>query len=129
MFAIDSLKVATVSTHIIPKLSESDKVDFNTSGMKQKLSALIQRNLRSRINRLLEHNEIIYEKNWVSEFVKKRNSAAHGSYTFEEVDFLIWARMTALLERVLLKEIGYKGEFIDWSESPPIQRKISDLIK
>lgn len=122
---IDPSFAIWVKENIVPLLNDIDKADFNDSGMKQKLSALIQRNLRSRINKLLETYNIEYDQSWVSEFVKKRNSAAHGSYTFEKDDYLIWSRMVSLLERVILKEFNYKGDFIDWSVSPPITKEFS----
>ncbi|GEM_PF-4258000 len=122
---IDPCFAVWVKENIVVLLDEADKADFDKTGMKQKLSALLQRNLRSRISKLLDSYNISYERDWVSDFVKKRNAAAHGTYTYEKNDYLIWSRMASLLERVLLKELNFKGEFIDWAESPPISKEFN----
>ncbi|MBZ9688285.1 hypothetical protein G9F72_018295 [Clostridium estertheticum] len=122
---IDQSFASWVSGNIIPLLGDIDKSDFNESGIKQKLSALIQRNLKSRISNLFKNYNLDYEQDWVSDFVKKRNTAAHGNYVFEKDDYLIWTRMASLLERILLKELDFKGEYIDWSEIPPAIKEIN----
>lgn len=122
---IDSSFATWVTENIIPKLNDVDKADFDESGMKQKLSALIQRNMRSRISKLLEYYKLDYEQAWVSNFVKKRNNAAHGNYIYEDDDYLNWSRMASLLERVLLKELDFKGTYIDWSQSPPVTKEFN----
>ncbi|KRF22526.1 hypothetical protein [Paenibacillus sp. Soil787] len=111
-----------VREHILPLLNEVDREDFSESNLKQKTNALLQRNLKSRIINLLHHHDIIFDQNWVTDFVKKRNDAAHGAYIHEKDDFLKWTRMAALLEKIILKQLNYTGEYIDWSESPPQQK-------
>jgi len=109
-----------VEQQVIPLLNNQDDIsDFDESGKKQKLSGMMQRNLRSRITNLLNHFSIQFEIDWVGSFVKKRNSAAHGTYQYSDGDYDIWSRMAALLEKCILKQVNYTGEYLDWSSSPP----------
>lgn len=108
-----------VLDNIIPLLEDQDRIDFMPDNLKQKLSALVQRNLRSRINNLLNHFGINYDQNWVGDFVKKRNQAAHGTYVFHINDYIIWTQMASLIEVLMLTELNYNGQYLDWSTSPP----------
>ncbi|MCU5656497.1 hypothetical protein OCF56_21705 [Bacillus mycoides] len=115
-----------IEENVIELLSDDDKEDFNTSGMKQKWSGLLQRNLRSRITSLLLSFHIEFDTDKIRDFVKKRNEAAHGTYVFEkERDYYIWSQMTNLLEQVLLKKLKYQGEYIDYSTNPAELKVIS----
>ncbi|HBU68807.1 MAG TPA: hypothetical protein DEE98_00310 [Elusimicrobia bacterium] len=103
----------------MPALSLRDSKEFSGTSCKQKLAGLLQRTLRSRITSLLNNHSINFDPVWIGEFVKKRNHAAHGNYSYESKDYMILARMISLLDIVIMKELGYKGEYIDWSKSPP----------
>lgn len=109
-----------VEQQVIPQLNNQEDIsDFDEGGKKQKLSGIMQRNLRSRITNLLNHFGIQFETDLVRSFVQKRNAAAHGTYQFADGDYDIWSRMASLLEKCILKEVNYKGEYLDWSSSPP----------
>ncbi|MFL0363140.1 hypothetical protein ACH0BF_08955 [Pseudobacillus sp. 179-B 2D1 NHS] len=115
-----------IDQNVIPLLSEIDKQDFGEGSSKQKLSALLQRNLRSRITFLFDQYNIQYDDTVVRNFVKKRNNAAHGTYKFENADFLLWSTMVSYLEQLILKTINYNGHYLDWSTSPPEDKRIED---
>lgn len=117
-----------VSANILPEISEEDKGDFNKEGLSQKFSALLQKTLKTRINNLFIYYNLSYDKKWVSEFVKKRNDAVHGNYVHEEDDYFVWSRIASLLERIIIKELGYKGEFYDWSEAPPVLKNSDSVL-
>jgi hypothetical protein len=108
-----------IEEYILDLLEESDKSYFEETELKQKLSGLLQRNLRTRISNLLDSFQFEYDKEWVRLFVKKRNDAAHGNYTFTVEDYYTWSKMGALLEKAVLTKLQYKGEYFDWSTSPP----------
>lgn len=108
-----------IDENIIVSLSEEDSCDFDNTGIKQKLSGLVQRNLRSRITNLLEAFEVEFDNEWVRQFVIKRNQAAHGNYEFSPVDYLIWSRMATILEQIVLKKLQYTEEYLNWSTNPP----------
>jgi hypothetical protein len=110
-----------VSQNIESEIDENDWQEFNDS-LPQKFSALFQRNLRTRITNLLAHYRISFDPAWVSEFVKKRNTAAHGTYVFTNEDYIIWTRMAALMESVIRRELHYTGEFWDFSETPVTEK-------
>jgi len=110
---------AFIEEDVMGLLDESDKIYFEESELKQKLSGLLGRTLRSRIISLLDSFEIEYEEDLVGQFVKKRNAAAHGTYEYTAGDYQIFSTMAALLERIALMKIQYKGQFLDWSTSPP----------
>lgn len=113
-----------INKGIWPYLDKSDKCDFDEDNIKNKLSALVQRNLRTRITNLLENFKIPFDPIYVQDFVKKRNSSAHGEYIFKDNDFFIYSRIASLLEQSVLKRIGYNGEFIDWAEGTKNSRKL-----
>lgn len=106
-------------------LSSEDITELEES-LKQRYRALFQRNLQDRIKNLLDAFEINYDPRWVSDFVKKRNNATHGSYEFSSEDYYVWSRMAALIERVLLTKLNYSGEYIDWSVSPPTYKVLGE---
>ncbi|WP_431027811.1 hypothetical protein [Lysinibacillus sp. LZ02] len=108
-----------IDENIVVSLSEEDIGDFDETGIKQKLSGLVQRNLRSRITNLLQTFEVEFDNDWVRQFVIKRNQAAHGDYVFTPSDYLIWTRMATLLEQIILIKLQYSDEYLDWSTSPP----------
>ncbi|MDA1657935.1 hypothetical protein [Bacillus cereus group sp. TH150LC] len=111
---------ALMQEHVNDLLSEEDRIELlNDQTLHQKWSALLQRNLRIRITKLLEEFQIEFNVDHVGLFVQKRNNAAHGSYEYSSSDYIIWSQMVALLEKVLLKKIQYEGEYIDFSTSPP----------
>ncbi|PFA22323.1 hypothetical protein CN384_25685 [Bacillus thuringiensis] len=105
--------------HVHDLLSEEDQSDlFNDGTLHQKWTAMLQRNLRIRITRLLEKFEIDFNAEHINRFVQKRNNAAHGSYEYSSSDYIIWSQMVALLEKVLLKKLRYEGDYWDFSTSP-----------
>lgn len=108
-----------IDENVIEIIDESDRSYFEDGELKQKLSALLQKNLRARILSLLASFQVEYELEWVRQFVKKRNEATHGTYKFAAEDYSIFSKMVALLERVVLTKLQYKGEYLDWSASPP----------
>lgn len=108
-----------LEANVFLHLNQEDQGDFDESGLKQKLSQILTRNLRSRITNLLESYGIEYENEWIGSFVKKRNSGSHGTYLFSSEDFLIWSRMATYLEQIIFEELKYKGEYLDWTTSPP----------
>ncbi|MCM3572489.1 hypothetical protein M3172_04760 [Mesobacillus subterraneus] len=105
--------------NVFPLIDENDIGDFDEGGIKQKLSGLLARNLRSRITNLLEQFEVTYNAEWIRDFVRKRNEAAHGNYDFSSADYYIWSRTAGLLEQVIFKKLQYQGPYYDWSTSPP----------
>jgi hypothetical protein len=115
---------AFVDENIIEMIDESEKSFFEEGELKQKLSGLLQKNLRARIVSLLDFFQVEYDMEWVRQFVKKRNESAHGTYQFAVEDYLVFTRMVALLEKVILTKIQYKGEFLDWSIIPPEWRQM-----
>ncbi|MFE4047132.1 hypothetical protein [Priestia sp. YIM B13490] len=110
---------AFIEEDVMGLLDESDKIYFEEGELKQKLSGLLGRTLRSRIISLMDSFELEYEEDLVGQFVKKRNAAAHGTYKYTTGDYQIFSTMAALLERIALMKIQYKGQFLDWSTSPP----------
>ncbi|NQW98348.1 hypothetical protein HPY21_15525 [Bacillus stratosphericus] len=110
---------AFLEENVFPLIEQGDIGDFDESGMKQKWSGLLTRNLRSRITNLLDAFEVTYDPESVRSFVKKRNDAAHGNYVYTSADYLIWSQMVALLEQVIFKKLQYQGPYYDWSVSPP----------
>lgn len=115
-----------IDSYILPLLDEDDKEDFNESGKKQKMSSIVQRNLRSRITNLLNHFNIKFSLDWIRNFVFKRNAAAHGTYKYSNEDYKDWTRVASLLELIVLKYLDFKGEYADWSESSPKWRIMKD---
>lgn len=110
---------AFLKENVFPLIEQGDIGDFDESGMKQKWSGLLTRNLRSRITNLLDAFEVTYDPESVRSFVKKRNDSAHGNYVYTSADYLIWSQMVALFEQVIFKKLQYKGPYYDWSVSPP----------
>lgn len=107
-------------------LSEEDRTDLlNDGNLHQKWTAMLQRNLRIRITKLLDTFEIDFNTEHVNRFVQKRNDAAHGSYEYSSSDYIIWSQMVALLEKVLLKKLRYEGEYWDFSTSPAELKNLS----
>lgn len=112
--------------HVHELLSEEDRTDLlNDSNLHQKWTAMLQRNLRIRITRLLEKFEIDFNTEHVNRFVQKRNNAAHGSYEYSSSDYIIWSQMVTLLEKVLLKKLRYEGEYWDFSTSPAESKNLT----
>ncbi|NGY80542.1 hypothetical protein F6Y02_41550 (plasmid) [Bacillus megaterium] len=62
---------AFIEEDVIGLLDESDKVYFEENELKQKLSGLLGRTLRSRILSLMASFEVEYEENLVGDFVNK----------------------------------------------------------
>ncbi|WP_419879430.1 HEPN domain-containing protein [Brevibacillus centrosporus] len=109
-----------VEKNLHPLLREDEKQDFVGSILSQKFTGFVQRNLKSRTTRLLEFYQVNFVQEQVNAFVKKRNDAAHGSYHYEgNIDYMLWSTIASYLEIILLKRIGYSGEYNDWTSSPP----------
>lgn len=107
-----------VNSNIIPHLETTDVNDFGEVELKQKFSAFLQRNLKTRIVNLFDNFGEAVDEELIRDFVRKRNSAAHGEYVFEPGDYELWSKMTALCEKTLLKMLNYSGEYQDFSTNP-----------
>lgn len=114
-----------IEKNVLNLIEENDKTFFEEKELKQKLSGLMQKNLRARILTLLTTFQVEHDLEWVRNFVRKRNDAAHGNYKFAaEEDYLIWSKMVSLLEKLVLSKLNYNGEYLDWSVSPPQRRNL-----
>ncbi|PEF77644.1 hypothetical protein [Bacillus toyonensis] len=112
--------------HINPLLSEEDSAELmNNQILPNQWKVLFQRNLRARIIKLLQEYNLEFNGEHLKNFVNKRNSAAHGGYEFSPSDYIVWSKMVALLEQVLLKKLKYEGEYIDYSTNPPAPKTLS----
>lgn len=109
-----------IDENVVPLLEDTDLSDFGCEEIKQKLSAVVQRNLQTRIIKVFEYLDVDYELEDIKKFVRKRNAAAHGGYVYDIEDYLIWTKIMAYLEIGILKKINYSGEYADWSISPPV---------
>lgn len=108
-----------VQTTIYPLLNVKDIDNFNDSALKQKLSQLVQRNLQKRITSLLEYYSIPFKIDDVRNFVKRRNDATHGSYSYRAGDHEIFTKIASKLEIIILKRLNYYGSYVDRDVSSP----------
>lgn len=103
--------------YINPLLSAEEAKTF-LDNSNQKLSHVVGRTLRERIYNLLSSVSMKYDSSWVSEYVKRRNAAAHGNYSYKNPDYLRFSRMVSLIHRFILRQFNYRGKYIDWSVFP-----------
>lgn len=110
-----------IAVNVLPYISpDVSQYEFRDA-IPNKFGALIQRSLANRIHALLQSACLPYDKDWVRDFVRKRDSAAHGTYepgASLAVDATIYLRMVSLAHRYLLVRMGYVGPIIDWAEYP-----------
>ena len=99
-------------------IEDNDKIEFESS-LKDKFTQLMQKNLKGRIYALLNYCNIEYDNETVEDFVELRNNVTHSSYDYMPGDILKVYGIVSLLHMICLSMIGYNGNYIDWSVSPP----------
>lgn len=104
---------------VIPLISNNDHIAYLRTNAAQKLNSVVAATLADRICAMLDSVRLPYDRNWVNEFVKKRNSAAHDDCRFSPNDMMTYFRMLSLVHRYVLIQMSYTGRMIDWSVSPP----------
>lgn len=115
-----------VESNLIKYIPEDDRKYF-MNNLKQKFSQLVQKSLRERIENLLNYYNIGYDKDVIAEFAKRRNAATHTDYSYKQGDYELWCKLAALIERLVLKEIGFRGKFIDWYAKSPEEREFTEI--
>ena len=108
----DSL-VNWARTAVVPQLTTADAADFSES-LTNKTAGLLQRTFRHRFEALLDQHGVTYDPGKLATFVQRRN-ATHGAFDVRPGDYDIWSYAASCIEQVLLRRLGYHGEFIDRS--------------
>lgn len=117
-----------IESNLIKYIPEDDRKYF-MDNLKQKFSQLVQKSLRERIENLLNYYNIGYDKDVIAEFTKRRNAATHTDYSYKQGDYELWCKLAALIERLVLKEIGFQGKFIDWHTGNPEEKEFTESLE
>lgn len=112
-----------IEEEVFPFIEEQNTRDWFIKNANQKLSSMLQKTLRERIISLLDKYSIEFEESIIRKFVKRRNNAMHSDYSYKKSDYEIWCKLAALFEQIVLKKIGYKGQFNDWYEVVPKEKE------
>ena len=107
-----------IKDNIIEDIEEEERKDYIIS-LKQRLSHLVGRNFKYRLNQLFKTQNLLYDREWIRSFVNRRNDATHNEYKYEKEDSQTFFRLVALVQRFILSYFSYNEEYYDWSTFPP----------
>lgn len=118
-----------IRENLVSCLDNDEDKQWLIENSNQKLAFMVQKSLRERIIALFEKFDIEHRIDEIGEFVKCRNEGAHQDYSYTSGDYEKWCKVAALLERLILKELNYKGQFNDWYEIQPVEKEFSQVLK
>ncbi len=118
-----------IRENLLAYLDNDEDKQWVIENSNQKLAFMVQKSLRERIIALFEKFDIEHKIDVIGEFVKRRNEGTHQEYRYTSGDYEKWCKVAALLERLILKELGYNGPFNDWYEIQPVAKELSQVLE
>lgn len=102
-----------IRDHFEPEVADQSLIKEFREARNNKFDAINSRNLRHRIVALAQQENLVFSEESVGKFVKIRNEMTHGKLkSMDEWDlFTILAPVDDLLVRILLRLVGFKGEY------------------